>query len=284
MKILKRGITWALAVFSILLAILPESLFSHCCWVTKEFIGNYEWLRWIDAGECNIVITRVGCFIGLVVICSIISLMYSVLRCKVKIKGDNYSIVIEYGDLLKKKNCKRVINFDECYTTTVGIGPADIKKTSICGQYLEKNSNLNIQQLILNRGAKPCRRKSKYNSKTCYEPGTIVPNGDDLLMAFARLDTNGSGLKFTVEEYLRCLSLLWKEIDSNYCQMDVCIPILGSGITRFENGNSQTIPQQELLNMMISSYRLSPYKIKSPCKLRIVCKRSYDFSLENIDA
>lgn len=34
---------------------------------------------------------------------------------KVSMKGDNYQITVEYGDLLKIKKCKKVITFDECF-------------------------------------------------------------------------------------------------------------------------------------------------------------------------
>ena len=207
--------------------------------------------------------------------------MYSRIRKKT-IKGNNYSIKVEYGNLLKKKNCQRLINFDECFTTQVGIGTADIKKDSVCGQYLIQNPNLNIQTLIAASGVKPCKKKSKYNNSTCYKPGTIVANGDDLLMAFTRLESNGKSMKFTVEEYLKCLSFLWEEIDNNYNNKDVYIPVLGSGIARFENGISQSIPKQELVDLMISSYKLSLHKLKNKNTLHIVCRKSDDFSMDKI--
>ena len=64
------------------------------------------------------------------------------------------------------------------------------------------------------------------------------------------------------EEYLVCLSLLWKEINKYYAQKDVCIPILGSSITRTGSGSNLT--QQELLDMIIYSYKLCNSKIKIP--------------------
>lgn len=103
-------------------------------------------------------------------------------------------------------------------------------------------------------------------------------------MAFVTLDKNGSGRFFTRDEYLKCLSILWKEIDIYYGQQDVCIPILGAGLTRFEGGVGASISQQELLNMIIWSYKLSSYKIKSPHKLRIICKKSKGFSIYKIDS
>lgn len=104
-----------------------------------------------------------------------------------------------------------------------------------------------------------------------------------MLLAFAKLDKNGLG-RLTRDEYLKCLSVLWEEIDKYYGQKDVCIPILGAGLTRFDGGSGASIPQQELLDMMIWSYKLSSHKIKSPYKLRIICRRSDDFSLDKIDS
>ena len=179
--------------------------------------------------------------------------------------------------------CQRVINFDECFTTKVGPSPADIKEDTICGQYLMQNPGLDVPALISASGVKPSRRKSKYINLPCYEPGTIVPNGDDLLMAFTRLEESGSSMKFTVEEYLNCLSKLWEEIDKYYCNKDVCVPVLGSGIARFENGNSSSIPKQELVDLMITSYKLSPHKLKSSHALHIVCwEPSDEFSMDKV--
>jgi hypothetical protein len=60
------------------------------------------------------------------------------------------------------------------------------------------------------------------------------------------------------------------------------IPILGAGITRIDGSTGASIPQQELLDMIIWSYKLSSHKIKT--KLRIICKRSDDFSLDKVDS
>lgn len=281
MKILKRGLLGSFAAFSVIITFLSESIFSNCCIIKKEMIENIKCLSWINAEACNITIMKLAVFGILFVVAFIISCVYSRTR-KVKIEGNNYSIVIEYGDLLEKKDCQRIITFDECYTTTIGTGPSDIKKDTVCGQYLTKYPNLDIKALITASGIKPCRRKSKYKNSTCYEPGTILANGDDLLMAFTKLEPNGKSMKFTVEEYLKCLSLLWKEIDNNYNNKDVYLPVLGSGVARFENGNSTSIPKQELVDLMISSYKLSPHKLKNNNALHIVCRRSKDFSMDKV--
>ena len=85
--------------------------------------------------------------------------------------------------------------------------------------------------------------------------------------------------RLTRDEYFACLSKLWQEISKYYGQIDVCIPILGSGITRLDD---TSLTQQELLDMMIASYKLSAHKIKAPLKLHIVCRKCDDFSLNRI--
>ena len=119
-KILKRGLTWSFGVFSVLMTFLPESFFSFCHVIKQEMLKN---ISWPDANTCNIFIARGLLFLGLFALSVLASWIYSLKRKKVKIKGNNYSIVVEYGDLMKKENCQRVINFDECYTTSVGNNP-----------------------------------------------------------------------------------------------------------------------------------------------------------------
>ena len=185
---------------------------------------------------------------------------------------------MQYGDLFKQKKCKRVIDFDECFTNSVGATPSEINADSICGQYLKANPIDNIHTLIDASGLRPSEKKSAFQAKECYPSGSILPKGDDLLMAFAKLDPDGLG-RMTRDEYIDSLSLLWKEIDKFYGQKDVCIPVIGSGVTRIDDA---TLSQQELLDIVIASYRLSSKKIKIPNKLRIICKRRDDFSLNKV--
>lgn len=96
-------------------------------------------------------------------------------------------------------------------------------------------------------------------------------------MAFARLDKAGLG-KLTYEEYLECLERLWKETDLYHGTEDVYLPVLGSNITRID----KDLTQQELLDIMIASYRLSPYKLKNPCVLHIICKKRDGFAINDV--
>lgn len=278
----RKSLTVAFGVTTGIFTFVPESLFRGCGWIKQEWLTKTQWFSILDAQDINVIISRLLCFAVVWLGTVIIYATFLGFRQWTTIKGENYSIRVEYGDILQKKNCKRVINFDECYTAKVGSAISEINPTSICGQYLVTHPELNVQQLIDAANVKPARSKSKYQSKIRFDSGTIVPNGDDLLMAFAKLDERGKGRFFTRDEYLECLDLLWKEIEYHYAEKDVCIPILGAGTTTFEGGAGAAISQQELLDIMIMSYRLSSHKVKAPHKLRIICRRNSDFSINRI--
>ena len=263
---LKKSMTWSLSVISVIFTFVPEPVFA-CFKLLKN-----------ASAEMNIIANRILSFAAVTLAVMLGYSLYLWLRKSVQIKGRNYNIHISYGDIFDMDNCKKVIPFDECFTTSVGSATHQIKPTSVCGQYLTKHPIDSIQTLIDAVHLKPERSRSKYNGQVRYESGTLVPNGDHLLMAFAKLDENGLG-RMSRDEYLDCLSTLWQEISKHYGQTDVCVPVLGSGITRLDD---TSLTQQELLDMMIASYKLSAHKIKPPLKLHIVCRKCDGFSLNRI--
>ena len=265
-NIIKKSMGWTVSIISFVFTVVPETVFSKVC-LSKVF--SYE---------TNVIINRIVILLLIFVISLIITVIYYWRRKKVVIKGKNYQIQIEYGDIFEYKKSKKVITFDECFTTCVGDLPDQIKPTSICGQFLVKNPTCNITKLISHVQLKPAKGKSDYNKQDKYESGRLLLYKDYLLMAIAKLDKSGLG-KMTRDEYIKALSVLWEEINKYYGQTDVCVPIIGSGLTRIDGSD---ITQQELLDIMISSYKLSTYKIKNPQKLHIVCKKQADFSLNRI--
>lgn len=279
---MKKGVTWAFAIITIIFTFVPESFFSAIKWkYIPQFIVELS-NNTFNYDDINIVCNRLLLFIVIWIIVTILYSIYIYCRRSVTIKDEDFIIKIKYGNIFKEKNCKRVIPFDECFTTIVGNAPHEIKPTSICGQYLNANPNLNVQQLVTDAHLMKERRKSMFRNQDRYKSGSIVPNGNDLLMAFVPLDNSGIGVFSSYKGYIDSLFLLWKELDKYYAQQDVCIPILGSGITRIGDGMGTFFSQQKLLEMIIESYKLSPYKLKKPYKLRIVCRKGDDFSLGNI--
>ena len=260
-----KGSAVSYALLTAIFTVVPEECF-------KLLVIND---KWEDA--TNILINRLIICAIVFILANIVYYIYRMKRKKIIISEKNHIIQIEYGDLFAINNGKRIIDFDECYTTKVGNAPGDIKPESVCGQYLSKYPINNMEALINDAGVKAMNGKSEYNGQARYTPGTIVPNDDYLLMAFAKLDNDGLG-KLTYDEYIECLNTLWKQIDKYHGTSDVYMPILGSKITRFD----KELTQQELLDIIISSYRLSSKKLRKPYKLHIVCREREGFSLNDI--
>lgn len=255
------------AIITFLFMITPE-----------EFFCQYKLASSIS-DTLNIVLMRGLTLLGIYIFCCLVDFLWKSFREKIIIKRQGqYIIEVRYGDLLKCQDGKILIPFDECFTTEIGDNPECINRNSICGQYLEKNQIQDIHELIDRAGLEPSKTKSQYCSKDRYESGKIVPNGQFLLMSFAKLDKDGLA-RMTRDEYLKCLFVLWNEIEKYYGQEDVYIPILGSGVTRMED---KSLSQQELLDLIIESYQLSSHKIKLPSKLYIICRKNEEFSINRI--
>lgn len=266
-KYIKRSIALAVSVISFIFMFVPEDMFKHR--ILFPMLSN----------EKNVIINRAIIFLVVLLASLLLNALYYWIRRSISIKGKNYSIKVSYGNIFKQKDCKIVIPFDECFTSTVGSSISDINPKSICGQFLIANDSLNIQQL-LDASALKAKGKSKFENRDRYESGRVILHDKFLLLAFTKLDKVGKGV-LTREEYIDSLSILWEEIDNYYGQQDVCIPILGSGTTRI--GDNE-LSQQELLDIIINSYKLSVHKIKNPYKLRIVCRKTDGFSINDIEA
>lgn len=205
--------SYTLATTTAFFPFLPEAIFSIAhSW---DYLSDY----W------GYTINKVIFLLLIGIIWGIVLFIIRIFRKKITIKGHNFKVIVEYGDLLKQKRCKKVIS----YITEVGDAINQIKPTSLCGQFLQ-NHRVNIFSLLSNNNLKPERRRSEYNGQICYEAGTLLPYDEFLLMAFGKLDKNGRAV-MSREEYLSCLSNFWKDIDKYYAQKDVAILLIKLGKT-----------------------------------------------------
>ena len=255
-----------MSITTLIFTFVPESFFTYG-FIAVDFEQNTIIL-------CN----RVLILLVVIALVGIVQSLYSHFRKSVTISNNRYIIVVEYANIFDKDDCKKVIAFDECYTTQVGDAPHEIKSRSICGQFLDKHREINIDGLIREVGLPKQRKHSAFQSQECYESGKLLPYHDFLLMSFAKLDAHGLG-RLTRAEYMKSLGVLWEEIDKYYAGKSVAIPILGAGTTRF---GDEMLTQQQLLDIIIASYKMSLHKIKRPAELHIVCSKCENFSFNKI--
>lgn len=128
MELLKKSIVCAFAIVSGIFTFVPENIFGKVALIPEFVLEIAKLNRYFI--EINIIVNRIITFIIVENIVVIIYIFYLKLKKSIRIKGNNYEITVEYGDLLKTKKCKRVINFDECFSTNIGETPADVKETS----------------------------------------------------------------------------------------------------------------------------------------------------------
>ena len=277
-KILGKSLCWTLSITTTCFAYVPEKIFAAFPLV-KQF-ADFIPMLWkacpLSSNELSAMIGKTEAFVFLLSISIVSVCCLKIFRRSHTIKGKNFRIKVKYGEL-PEKGGRNVITFDECFTTKVGNAPGDIKPSSLCGQYLLRYPIEDMQALIEKAELRPEEETSAYRGQTRYKPGSLVPRNNDLLMAFARLNEEGLGFFASRNDYLAALEKLWEELDKHYNQHDIFIPVLGAGVTRIGD-ISPTM--QELVDMIICSYKLSQHKIKT--NLCIVSKRTAGFSLDRI--
>ena len=186
------------------------------------------------------------------------------------------SVLVKNGDIFKEDGLK-VIPFNEYFDTIVD--NQIINEVSLNGKYIQnivsdvsKLNELIENDIFLNSSEnildKDVYRKGTIGKTTRYKLGSSVVVDDYVLTAFSKFNKNNEA-QLTMTEYINFLLNFWNEINRVYAQKSVTVPIFGSGITRFKGGFND-IEINELLNIMLWTFRISETRFKYPAKLTIV--------------
>lgn len=197
------------------------------------------------------------------------------LLSEAKLKINNSTVVVKIGDLFKEENLK-VIAFNEYFDTQVD--NKIISEKTLNGIYLKKLvdsvdelNNLISGDIHLNDRITGTNDDRAFGKKTKYKLGTIFQHHDYLLTAFTKFDSDNRAY-LNMNDYINFLLNFWNEIDIIYAGRSVSIPLLGSGITRFKEYN--TISEQELLELLIWSFKVSRIKFTYPSRVSIIIHES----------
>lgn len=182
-------------------------------------------------------------------------------------------VEISRGDIFKTLGYK-VIGCDTHFDTRVD--DVVISKNSLHGKLLLEHANINDVKSKIEEAA----RKSGLtkNSEGLYDfpLGTIirydscVDNQTYLMLALTELDKNYAS-HTNMAKYELMLMKMWKEIDRVYASNDVVLPVLGTGISRFDDGPKD---KDDLLRCMLCTFNSSGVSLNS--KIKIVLYGSTD--------
>ena len=213
--------------------------------------------------------------LGLVVMLALVYAavwMWSNMLSSIKINIEGSTVLIKVGDLFLEEGLK-VIAFNEYFDTLVD--NVIISERSLNGVFIQKHLSASIDdldkhikdynfatgELIDENSARIVGKKLRY------QPGTICVYNDFLLTAFSKFDDQNRA-SLTMQEFLEFMINFWDRVNSVYALKSVSTAILGSGITRIKG--HKNISDEDLLKIMLWTFRISEMRFKYPAKLTIV--------------
>lgn len=195
---------------------------------------------------------------------------------EVTIKIDGTSVTVKSGDIFNEEGLK-AIAFNEYFDTVVD--NTLISERSLNGIFLGSKLNGTIPELdaeierhpfeegeILQQGVPRTAGKT-----VKFRLGTIFVKDDFLLTAMSKFDSSNRA-NLTMPEYLEFLINFWDRVNKVYAQRSVVTPIFGSGITRIRG--HRNISDEDLLKIMLWTFRISEMRFKYPAKLTIIVHAS----------
>lgn len=191
-----------------------------------------------------------------------------------KLQINHNNICIKFGDILKESGNK-VIAFNEYFDTQVD---EKIISSNTLNGYVVKNLIKDVVQFdnkIQNDPyLKPLKtdvRRANGGKTNKYELGSCFKYNDIIAVAFTKFDKNDNA-RLTLNEYYCCLLNFWKELNRIYNSENMVIPLLGSGITRIENGDK--ITSEEKLNILLHTLKHSGISFSKDVTITFVLNTS----------
>lgn len=190
----------------------------------------------------------------------------------VKIDIDGSTVNIKSGDLFLEDGFK-VIPFNEYFDTIVDENI--IASSSLNGIFIKNHLTTSVNELdnfivqkTNNEDLESENSFRKLGGKTVkFKLSTIFVFNDYLLTAFAKFDEHNKAV-LSMSEYIEFLINFWDRVNRVYAQKSVSVPIFGSGITRIKE--HKNISDEDLLKIMLWTFKLSEMKFKHPAKLSII--------------
>lgn len=220
--------------------------------------------------ECKI--TYGWIFIGLLIFIYLAILVWSNNLNKIDINVEGSDVTIKVGDIFLESGLK-AIAFNEYFDTQVD--NKIIAEGSLNGIFIKRHLGVpvsdldhHIENYLFDRSEILGRNTGrKLGKQVRYQIGTICIYKDFLLTAFSKFDDDNKAV-LTMPEYLEFLINFWDKVNNVYAQQSVSTPIFGSGITRIKG--HKNISDEDLLKIMLWTFRISEMRFKYPARLTVV--------------
>lgn len=192
-------------------------------------------------------------------------------RDKIELVVNNTPVEISCGDIFETEGYK-VIGCDTHFHTTVD--DVIISITSLHGKLVLEHGRIEEIKEAVRRGAERLSLKPDENGLYTFPLGSIVrydssvDNQTYLMLAMTELNDNYES-HTTMAKYEQMLMTMWKEINRVYASNDVVLPILGYGITRFDDRPKN---KNALLRCMVCTLNASGRSYNSKIKIVIYGK------------
>jgi len=188
----------------------------------------------------------------------------------INVEGSQVSIKV--GDIFQQPGLK-AIAFNEYFDTQVD--NKIIGEGSLNGVFIKSHLDVSVAELdrhienyaFDSNEILESNDDRKQGKKQRHQIGTICIYKEYLLTAFSKFDENNKAL-LTMPEYLEFLINFWDKVNNVYAQQSVSTTIFGSGITRIRG--HKNIADEDLLKIMLWTFRISEMRFKHPAKLTIV--------------
>lgn len=204
---------------------------------------------------------------------------------EVELKIESTSVIVKSGDIFKQPGLK-AIAFNEYFDTRVD--DIIISHNSLNGIFINRHLPKTLDDLerhlkdyqFEENEILEVNEKRKTGKKQKYGIGTICVYDEFILAAFSKFDERNQAC-LTMPEYLEFLIKFWDSVNRVYAQQSVSVPIFGSGITRIRE--HRNISDEELLKIMLWTFRISETRFKHPARLSIIIHKDKISQISLID-
>jgi hypothetical protein len=201
----------------------------------------------------------IATYILMVIIIAIMKLFRAKTGITVNVNG--ISVHIKQGDLFGVDGWK-VIPFNEYFDTTVD--DKIISHSSLNGIFINEYVS-DVQQLKQaieqDDESITSAKRSIRDNRFVYPLGRVIIYQEYMLLALTHFNNQNMAYVSKVQ-YEQCLMTMWHEISRTYAGKSIFLPLLGSGITRFDDVPNKS--HIDLLKCMLCTLKSSGENISKP--------------------